>query len=120
MTEADILATTYEDTVTVYRPFKDVLSNGESIFKSGTAGRMVYEKKECALSTHAGGQLEQSNSTARTATTFCLFVRPETDIQPNDFLVIMHLGKQIEAVAGFPDRFKSHNNIPIKLEKEIV
>lgn len=120
MTEADILATTYEDTVTVYRPFKDMLPNGESIFRAGEKGQIVYEGKECALSTHTGGQLEQSNSTARTATSFCLFVRPEVDIQPNDFLVILHLGRRIEAVAGFPDRLKSHNNIPLKLEKEVV
>lgn len=120
MTEADILAMTYEDTVTVYRPFKDGLPNGESIFRAGENGRMVYEGKECALSTHTGGQLEQSNSTARAATAFCLFVRPEIDIQPNDFLVIMHLGKRIEAVAGFADRQKSHNNIPINLGTDIV
>lgn len=120
MTEADILAITYEDTVTVYRAFKDILPGGESTFKSGREGKMVYEDMECALSSHAGGKLEQSPSTARTETTFCLFTRPEADIQANDFLVITHLGKQIEAVAGFPDRLKSHNNIPIRMEKEIV
>ena len=70
MTEADILATTYEDTVTVYRAFKDT--------------------------------------------------RPEVDIQTNDFLVITHFGKKIEAVAGFPECMKSHNNIPVKLDKETV
>ncbi len=32
MTEAYILALTYEDTVTVYRPFKDRLPNGETAF----------------------------------------------------------------------------------------
>lgn len=120
MTEADILATTYEDTVTVYRAFKDTLPDGESAFKSGLDGRMVYESEACALSTHTGGKLEQSKSTARTDTAFCLFTRPETDIQANDFLVIMHLGKRIEAVAGFPECMKSHNNIPVRLEKEIV
>ncbi|MFR8426903.1 MAG: hypothetical protein ACLVCH_04150 [Roseburia inulinivorans] len=52
MTEADILATTYEDTVTVYRAFKDTLPGGESVFKSGLDGKAVYENVECALSTH--------------------------------------------------------------------
>lgn len=42
MTEADILATTYEDTVTVYRAFKDTLPGGESVFKSGLDGKAVY------------------------------------------------------------------------------
>lgn len=39
MQEADILAETYWDTVTVYRPFKDTLPSGESVFKSGAEGR---------------------------------------------------------------------------------
>lgn len=120
MSEADILATTYEDTVTVYRPFKDVLPGGESVFKSGLNGRIVYEDAECALSTHAGGKLQQSKSTAKTETTFCLFTRPEIDIQSNDFLVITHLGKKIEAVAGYAECMQSHNNIPIKLGNENV
>lgn len=98
MTEADILATTYEDTVTVYRAFKDTLPGGESVFKSGLDGKVVYEDVECALSTHTGGKLQQSKSTAKTETTFCLFTRPEVDIQTNDFLVITHFGKKIEAV----------------------
>lgn len=120
MTEADILAMTYEDTVTVYRAFKDTLPGGESIFKSGLNGKVVYEEVECALSTHTGGKLQQSKSTAAADATFCLFTRPEVDIQPNDFLVIIHLGKRMEAVAGFPERMKSHNNIPVELDKKIV
>lgn len=120
MTETDILATTYEDTVTVYRPFKATLPGGESVFKSGLGGEVVYEDVECALSTHVGGKLQQSKSTAKTDTTFCLFTRPEICIHANDFLVVMHLGKRIEAVAGFPEHMESHNKIPVKLDKEIV
>lgn len=120
MTEADILALTYEDKVTVYRPLKDILPSGESRFKSGLDGKVVYEEIPCALSTHSGGKLEQSESTAKTETAFCLFTRPEIDIRANDFLVILHLGKHMGAAAGFPDRKPSHNNIPIRLEKSLV
>ena len=120
MTEADILATTYEDTVPGYRAFTATLPGGESVFKSGLDGKAVYENVECALSTHTGGKLQQSKSTAKAETEFCLFTRPEVDIQTNDFLVIMHLGKRIEAVAGFPECMKSHNNIPVKLDNAIV
>ncbi len=116
MTEADILAMTYEDTVTVYRAFKKVLDSGESVFKSGREGKMIYLDEPCALSTHSGGQVAQSAAAAGAETTFCLFTRPEIDIQPNDYLVILHLKKTLEAVAGFSDRQNSHNNIPIKLE----
>lgn len=118
MTEADILAMTYEDSVTVYRSCKKTLENGESVFKSRLEGDIVCKNEPCALSTHSGGQVAQSASTATAETTYRLFTRPEIDIQANDYLVIEHLGKTMEAVAGFPDRISSHNNIPIRLEPE--
>lgn len=120
MSEADILALTYEDTVTAYRAFKEVLPNGESIFRKGMEGKVICENTACALSSHSGGKLLQSPSTAKAETEFCLFTRPEIDIQPNDFLVILHLGREVRAVAGFPDRMISHNNIPVRLEKDLV
>lgn len=120
MTEADILETTYKDRVTVYRAFKDTLPSGESVFKGGLDGKVVYEDVKCALSKHKSGELQRSNSTAKTEPRFCLFTRPEIDIQTGDFLVILHLEEKIETVAGFPERMESHNNIPIKLDKETV
>ena len=120
MTEADILATTYEDKVTVYRPFKDTLSSGESVFKAGLNGKKVYKGVKCALSSHAGGKLQQSNSTAKAETTYCLFTRPEIEILANDFLEIVHMGKRICVVAGFPERMKSHNKVPLIKDKDIV
>lgn len=124
MTEADILATTYEDKCTVYRPFKDTLPSGESIFKKGAEGRKVYEKEiECALSVQSGrsgGKLNQTETIAKTPAEYCLFTRPEIDIQPNDYLVIQHLGKEITALAGLSARLPSHNNVPLKLDKEVV
>lgn len=33
MSEAEILALTYYDKMSVYRPFKDTLPTGESVFK---------------------------------------------------------------------------------------
>lgn len=120
MTEADILATTYEDTVTVYRPFKDTLGSGESIFKAGYDGQVVYRDVECGLSSHSGGELKQSASTAEANTSYHLFTRPEIDIQENDFLVIFHLGKTLEMVAGFADWQPSHNNIPVRPKTAVV
>ena len=54
MQEADILAETYWDTVTVYRPFKDTLPSGESVFKSGTEGKMMYQDVCKAGDRHPG------------------------------------------------------------------
>ena len=42
MTEADILASTYTDTCTAYRPGKTLLPSGESVFKKGLEGQVVY------------------------------------------------------------------------------
>mgnify|MGYP001282284288 CR=1 FL=1 len=115
MQEADILAETYWDTVTVYRPFKDTLPSGESVFKSGAEGKMVYQDVPCALSSHSGGALAQSSSTASADTSYSLFVRPEIDILENDFL-----GKAIEALAGAAERQPSHNNVPVRLDDPVV
>lgn len=42
MTEADILALTYQDSCWVYRPQKTTLPSGESVFQKGwTAGRYM-------------------------------------------------------------------------------
>ena len=120
MQEADILAEPYWDTVTVYRPFKDTLQSGESVFKSGAEGKVVYQDVPCALSSHSGGALAQSSSTASADTSYSLFVRPEIDILENDFLVISRLGKAIEALAGAAERQPSHNNVPVRLDDPVV
>lgn len=117
MTEADILATTYGDTCTVYRPGKQVLPSGESVFKKGLEGARVYENIPCALSSPSGGKLAQSPSVAKVDTDFLLFVRPEVDIQPGDTVLVTRLGKQLETVAGLADRQPSHNNVPLKLAR---
>lgn len=117
MTEADILAMTYTDTCTVYRPGKVTLPSGESVFHTGLEGQQVYEGIPCALSSPSGGKLAQGQTTASIDTDFLLFVRPEVDIQPGDTVLVTRLGKQTEAVAGLPDRQPSHNNVPLKLAK---
>lgn len=118
MTEADILATTYEDTCTVYRPGKVVQPSGESVFKEGLEGQVVYENTPCALSSPTGGKLSQSKTTASVDTDFSLFVRPEVEIQPGDTVLVVRRGRQTLGVAGLADRQPSHNNVPLKLQKD--
>lgn len=118
MNEADILALTYTDSCTVYRPFKKLKDNGESTFENGLEGNKVYEDIPCALSSPSGGKLQQSSSTAKISTDYLLFVRPEINILPNDTVSVIRLGKQIILTAGLADRQPSHNNVPMKLRKE--
>ncbi len=120
MTEADILASTYDDEVTVYRPIKKKLASGESIFQSGEKGLKIYEGIPCALSSHSGGKLLQSASTASAETEYSLFTRPEAEVQVNDFLLILHRGLEYRMIAGNPSRMLSHNEIPLREEKDHV
>lgn len=120
MTEADILAMTYDDSCTVYRPGKVTLPSGESVFRKGLEGQVVYEDIPCALSSPSGGKLAKTQTTARVDTDFLLFVRPEVDIQPGDTVAVTRRGKLTVAVAGLADRQPSHNNIPLKVEKGIA
>lgn len=64
MTEADILASTYDDICTVYRTAKSIDKHGESIFKEA----IIYENIICGLSFSSGGKIHQSKSTATTVT----------------------------------------------------
>lgn len=117
MTEADILAMTYDDSCTVYRPGKVTLPSGESVFRKGLEGQVVYEDIPCALSSPSGGRPSKSQTVVRVDTDYLLFVRPEVDIQPGDTVAVIRLGKRTVALAGLADRQLSHNNIPLRVEK---
>lgn len=120
MSEADILAMTYWDSVTIYRPFKGQLENGETVFKKKLDGRKIYENIPCALSTHTGGSLNREMPAGSVSTQYRLFVRPEVEIEPNDYLEITSRGKTTKALAGLAERQPSHNNIPLIMEQERV
>lgn len=114
MTEADILAATYDDTCTAYRPGKQVLESGETVFTKGLEGRRVYEDIPCALSTPSGGKWKRTPSVAAVDADYLLFVRPEIDIQPGDTVVVLHQRRKTIGVAGLAGTYSSHNNVPLK------
>lgn len=113
MNEADILAYTYDDHCTVYRPVKLVLPTGETIFKSGLDGEIVYEDIRCALCNPSGGKPSKTGSVIRTDVEYILFYRPEVDIKAGDIVMITHLGEQYQVLAGKCERYSSHNQLPI-------
>lgn len=120
MTEADILATTYEDKVTVYRSCKMELPNKETVFLKDLEGQVIYQEIECALSSHTGGELNQSSTVAEAPVKYSLFVRPEIDIKPNDYLVISHQRRKTVAIAGRAEVLSSHCNVPLILREDEV
>lgn len=115
MTEADILALTYTDTCSVYRPTKKRLPNGETVFAEGMDGDRVYTDIPCALSNPSGGKLQRGSTVADTATDYALFVNTNVDIRPGDLVIVLRCGQSTAALAGQPSRYPSHNNIPLTL-----
>ena len=120
MTEADILALTYTDRCIVFRPVKQVLPSGETVFQEGLEGQVVYAETPCALSSPSGGKLKQGRPVARVETAYILFVRPEVDIQPGDTVVVYHERRRYEAVAGLGMYYPSGGQVPLKLDKDTV
>lgn len=120
MGEADILAATYADACTVYRPVKQTLPNLETQIRDGLDGDVVMHGVPCALSSPTGGKLQRGDVTGSVGTDYILFTRPEVDIRPGDTVVVTRLGQDYHTVAGKPERHPSHNNIPLKLIKEDV
>ena len=120
MTEADILATTYEDICTVYRPYKEVSPDGETSFKNGLDGKVVYSNMPCALSSPTGGKVSKSPSTAAAAKDYSLFVVPGIIIEANDVVVVDHNKQHTLFVAGRAAVYSSHSSIPLQLYKETI
>ena len=117
MTEADILALTYEDHCWIYGQQKVTLPSGESAFRKGLEGKPVYENIPCALSSPSGGKLGKNAPTAGINTDYLLFVRPEVEIEPGDTVKVIRLCREYLTEAGLADRQPSHNNVPLKLAK---
>ncbi len=119
-TEADILAATYGDACTVYRPVKRMLPNLETVIQDGLDGEIVMSGIPCALSSPSGGKLQHGEATSDVKTDYLLFVRPEVDIRPGDTVLVTRLGRTYRTVAGKPERQPSHNNIPLTLVEDTV
>lgn len=116
MTEAEILAMTYDHTCNVYRPVMNDLPSGESIFADKEQGALVYEGLQCALSSPSGGKLTYKKPEYQVTTDYLLFTMPDIEIEENDYLVINMYGHEIKASAGLTDYYLSHNEVHVTLE----
>ncbi len=116
MTEADILAGTYDDLCSVYRPVKRVLENGETEQER----QLIYNSLPCSLSRPSGGRRQREQPVAKAGVDYTLFVRPEVEILPGDLLEVRQQGRIIKGLAGRAFFYSSHNEIPVTLAKERV
>lgn len=116
MTEADILASTYDDLCSVYRPVKQLLKDGET----EQVQQLVYDSLPCSLSRPSGGKRQRGQPVPKAGVDYTLFVRPEIKILVSDILEIHQQGRLIKGVAGRAFLYPSHNEIPVTLFKERV
>lgn len=118
MSEAEILALTYYDKMSVYRPFKDALPTGESIFKNGLDGKKVYENVACALSSYSGRKNSRNDVNVRVESDYKLFYSPDIVIEKNDTIECMHEGSRYILTAGKQYTLPSHAELPVSEHKE--
>lgn len=116
MSEADILAGTYDDLCDVYRPCKSLTKDGETEHKR----QLVYSRLPCSLSRSGGGKRQREQPAPKAGVDYTLFVRPEIEIKVSDILEISQQGRLIKGVAGRAFFYPSHNEIPVTLAKERV
>lgn len=114
MTEADILAGTYDDLCSVYRPCKSLSTDGET----EQEWQLIYADLPCSLSRPSGGRRQREQPVAKAGVDYTLFVRPELEILPGDLLEVRQQGRVIKGVVGRAFFYSSHNEIPITLVKE--
>ena len=68
--EADVLAATYGDACTVYRPVKRMLPNLETVIRDGLDGEIVMSGVPCALSSLSVGKLQHGEATSDVKTDY--------------------------------------------------
>lgn len=84
MTEAQILAKTYQDNLTVKRKQHTVAKSGESVFKEV----LIYENIPCALS-QSGGSTPEKDGNKRTADrSMTIFASPEIIMKDMDSITV--------------------------------
>ncbi len=84
---ADILAETYFDEMSVFRPVRKEVDD-ETIFLKGLDGDKVLEKVPCSLSSIKGGKLVEGIISSKTNKEYIIFARPEVVVKENDYIVL--------------------------------
>ncbi|WAW15286.1 hypothetical protein [Peptostreptococcus equinus] len=117
MTEVDILASTYSDSMNVYRyeekenPFSHITDMGEVLKHSNILCELDYGQS--GISYALAGETDGLNSD------YTVFCRPEIDVIEGDKLVITHLGREYTCTAGLPFKWSSHLEIPVTMKKRV-
>lgn len=114
MSDADIIATLYFDTMNIYRREKVKDPNtGVSTLKDV----LKYSNIQCCLDKSNLAVATGETGTSSLVETYTLFCRPTVDIQAGDILEIRYHGRVETFEAGDPYPYKSH--IETTLSKKV-
>lgn len=117
MTESEILATTYHDSMNIIRheevenPVSHLTEMKETTKYSNVLCELDYGQS--GTSYFLSGETDGLNSD------YTVFCRPEIDVLEGDKLVITHLGITYECIAGIPFKWPSHLEIPVTMKKRV-
>lgn len=114
MDEAQILATTYKDKLTAYRPTSYIDPDTE---ETRSQGAIVYEDEPCALSQSKNDVSERAGGAYEKAQNYMMFTRSAIRLQENDHvMVITEAGELYEGRSGRSMVYTSHSETPLKVE----
>lgn len=112
--EADLLALTYEDVMTVKR---NIEATDEETGISSFIENVVLEDIPCSLSRKDEAVI--SGDVPNITATHKIFTRPENEIIAGDIVEVVRFGKLYTFIASKPFYYISHVEIPVT-EKERV
>ena len=112
--EADILATTYEDVMDVYRV---VLTEDENTGVSSRGLKEVSKGVRCALSKSTLPVVD--NSIGGAPVEYTVFCRPNVDVKEGDKIVLTRFDKVYELYVGYVMDYVSHKEIPVRRKERI-
>lgn len=112
--EADILATTYEDVMDIYRV---VLIEDEETGVSSRGLKEMSKGVRCALSKSTLPVID--NSMGGATVDYTVFCRPDVDVKEGDKIVLTRFGKVYELYVGYVMDYVSHKELPVRRKERI-
>ena len=116
MSDADIIATLYFDSMDIYRKEKVKDPNtGVTTMQEV----LKYSNLQCSLDKKDEVQTGGEIGTAYISAAYKLFCRPTVDIKVGDKLVITYNGRTEKFEAGEPYPYKSHIETPLTKKERV-
>lgn len=113
--ESDILASTYFDSMDVVRSV-DITSERHHLIDM--RDKVIARDVPCELDKESEAFLNNSDVVGVVAS-YTIFCRPNVDVKEGDKLIVNHLDRIYDCVAGVPFNFRSHLEIPVSLKERV-